>query len=97
MIQVSSGRASNARGHVTPRGRFVRLLSYHPAAVAAAILILASGFNMTSRAYAQPAESPADCVANCKAEAKQCIHNGSSEELCEYDDKMCQKACTESK
>lgn len=92
MIQVSSGRAG---GHITPRGRFVRLLSDHPVAAAAALLLLASGFNPASRAYAQAAQSPADCVEKCKADAKQCLHDGSSEELCDYDSKLCQKACGE--
>ena len=53
MIEVSSGRASDAEGHFSAGGRFVRLLSDRRIRVAAAILLLAGGFNITSRAYAQ--------------------------------------------
>jgi hypothetical protein len=94
MIEVSSGRASDAEGHFSAGRRFVRLLSDRRIRVAAAILLLAGGFNITSRAYAQDSAS---CVEKCKADEKQCLHNGSSEELCDYDSKACQKACNASK
>jgi len=94
MIKVSSGRASDAEGHFSAGGRFVRLLSDRRIRVAAAILLLAGGFNITSRAYAQDSAS---CVEKCKADEKQCLHDGSSEELCDYDSKACQKACSAGK
>lgn len=93
MKELSPGRAS-AGGQDTGRGWLVRLLSNQHIRVAAAILVLASGAMATRSAYAQDASS---CVEKCKAEEKQCLNNGSSEELCDYDFKGCQKACTESK
>jgi len=48
MIEVSSGRASDAEGHFSAGGRFVRLLSDRRIRVAAAILLLAGGFNITA-------------------------------------------------
>ncbi len=47
MIEVSSGRASDAEGQFSAGGRFVRLISDHRIRVAAAILLLAGGFNIT--------------------------------------------------
>ena len=88
MILVTARRASDAEGHINPLRRYVRLFS---------VSRIVSGFNITSRAYAQTTQSPADCVEKCKADEKQCLNNGSSEELCDYDSKACQKACTESK
>ena len=93
MIEVSSWRACDAEGHFSAGGRFVRLLSDHRIRVAAAILLLAGGLTITGRAYAQ---DTASCVEKCKADEKQCIHDGSSEELCDYDSKGCQKACSAS-
>ena len=92
MKEVSSGRASNAGEQLSTRRRFARQLAAHRVEVAAAFLLLAACFVATSYAYAQ-APSPAECIAKCKADEKQCLHNGSSEELCEYDSKTCQKAC----
>ncbi|MGO9236174.1 MAG: hypothetical protein ACLP4V_19650 [Methylocella sp.] len=94
MIEVSSRRASDAEGHFGAGGLFVRLFSDRRIRMAAAISLLAGGFNITGRAYAQDAAS---CVEKCKADEKQCLHNGSSEELCDYDSKACQKACNASK
>jgi hypothetical protein len=98
MIKVSSRRASDAEGQVKARAR--RLLSAHIIGAAAAIFVLAGGVTITSSAHAQAtqqAQSPADCVEKCKADEKQCLYNGSSEELCDYDSKGCQKACNERK
>jgi len=94
MIEVSPGSASDAGGQVTARGWLVRLLSDRHIRVAAAILMLGGGITITRSAYAQDSAS---CVEKCKADQKQCLHNGSSEELCEYDSKACQKACNQSK
>jgi hypothetical protein len=94
MIEVSPGRASDAREHVSARGWLVRLLSARHIKVAAAILILGGGFTTTRSAHAEDATA---CIEKCKADEKQCLYNGSSEELCEYDSKGCQKACSESK
>lgn len=94
MIEVSPGRASDAGEHVSARGWLVRLLSDRHVSVAAAILMLGGGFTVTRSAYAQDATS---CIEKCKADEKQCLYNGSSEELCEFDSKGCQKACSESK
>ena len=98
MIKVSSRRASDAEDQVNARTR--RLLSAHLIGAAAAIFVLAGGVTITRSAHAQAtqqAQSPADCVEKCKADQKQCLSNGSSEELCDYDSKGCQKACNESK
>jgi hypothetical protein len=96
MIEVSPGRASHAGEQITARGWLVRLLSdrHIRVGVAAAILMLGGGITMTRSAYAQ---DTASCIDKCKAEQKQCLHNGSSEELCEYDSKQCQKACSQGK
>jgi hypothetical protein len=97
MNLVGAWKASDAEGRSNPLRRYARLFSISRTVVAAAILISAIGLNITSRAYAQTTQSPADCVAKCKADEKQCLNNGSSEELCDYDSKACQRACTESK
>jgi hypothetical protein len=96
MIEVSSRRASDAEGYVTTGGWFVRLLSDHRirVAVAAAALMLAGGFTISRSAYAQDATN---CVEKCTTDEKQCLHDGASEEMCDYDKKQCQKTCGESK
>jgi hypothetical protein len=94
MIQFRSRRASDAGRQVIARGRFIRLFSDHLIGVAAAILLLAGGFNITGRAYAQ---NTASCVEKCTTDEKQCLHDGASEEMCDYDKKQCQKTCGESK
>jgi hypothetical protein len=91
MNQVSSGKASNADGQVNARQKVGRLLL-----AGAAILMLAGGFHVTSSTFAQ-AEDTASCVTNCKAEVPKCKDSGSSEELCDYDSKQCEKACSEKK
>jgi hypothetical protein len=94
---IRDGRASDADRPNSSRWRFVRGLSDHQIKLAAAILMLA-GFNVTAGAYAQTSqESVASCVEKCSGDEKQCIQNGSSEELCDYDFKMCKKACSENK
>jgi len=95
MNNISSGRASIAGFDAC--GLFVRLLSNHSIRVAAAVLMLAGGASVTSSAYAQSSEDAASCVEKCKADEKACLNNGSSEELCDYDSKGCQKACKEGK
>jgi len=92
MIQGYSERASNARRSSNTRRRFIRLLSDHPIPMAATVLMLAVCVNIPSKVYAQDAAS---CIDKCKSDEKVCIHNGSSEELCDYDSKQCQKACKE--
>ncbi|HTV33074.1 MAG TPA: hypothetical protein VME69_08220 [Methylocella sp.] len=57
----------------------------------AALTLFVGSVALLSPAHAQ--EDAASCVAKCKAEYKQCIHDGSSQELCDYDSKQCQKAC----
>lgn len=67
-------------------------------AKAAAFLITVAGclsFASMNRAHAQ--ESSVSCEEKCSVEQKQCLYNGSSEELCDYDYKMCTKACSEKK
>ena len=78
---ISSKRASGA----------LRLI-YGPGFMGsfAALALFMGGSALVSSAHAQDAAS---CVAKCKADEKQCIHDGSSEELCDYDSKQCQKAC----
>jgi hypothetical protein len=67
--------------------------------VKAAALLLAVGsclsFASLNRAHAQ--ESSVSCEEKCSIDQKQCLYNGSSEELCDYDYKMCKKACSEKK
>jgi hypothetical protein len=91
MNQVIFGRASDADGQAAARQKVKGLLLG-----GAAILMLAGGFNVSSSAFAQ-AQDAASCVEKCKAEEPKCRDNGSSEELCDYDSKQCQKACGESK
>ena len=92
MIQVNSGRASNAERPMNSR---LRLLSDHPITVAATVLMLAVCFNIPSKVYAQSSQDTASCIDKCKSDEKSCLHDGSSEELCDYDSKRCQKACSE--
>jgi hypothetical protein len=94
MIQVNSGQASGER-HGSSRWQFGLHIDCRLITVAA-ILTLAS-FNVTTRAYAQSEEDVASCVDKCSKDQKQCIYNQSSEELCDYDYKMCKKACNEKK
>lgn len=58
----------------------------------AALALFMGGSALVSSAHAQDAAS---CVAKCKSDERKCIHDGSSEELCEYDSKECQKACAQ--
>jgi len=97
MTQVSSGLASNNERPMNPRSGFVPLLSNHPITVAATVLMLAICFNFPSKVYAQSSQDSASCIEKCKSDEKTCLHNGSSEELCDYDSKQCQKACSEGK
>jgi hypothetical protein len=94
MIQINSERSSCAEKPMNLRLRFVHKLSDHPITVAATVLMLAVGFNFPSNAYAQDTTS---CIDKCKSDEKVCLHNGSSEELCDYDSKQCQRACSEGK
>ena len=66
-------------------------------AKAAALLLAVAGclyFAGMNRTHAQESVS---CEDKCSIEQKQCIHNQSSEELCDYDYKMCKKSCSETK
>ena len=64
--------------------------------IAAAFMFagFAGNLSLTTAAFAQQ-QSPADCAAKCDADEKQCLDNQSSEELCDYDKKMCKKACAQ--
>jgi len=68
---------------------FPRKLTRH-LPLAAAMLVMAGGYLAPRFAYAEDAAS---CIDKCKAEEKKCVHDGASEELCDYDSKNCQKAC----
>ncbi|GEM_PF-2407756 len=57
--------------------------------------MFAGSFTVTPRAFAEEKVSPADCAAKCDADEKKCLDAQSSEELCDYDKKMCKKACGE--
>ncbi|HTV33375.1 MAG TPA: hypothetical protein VME69_09805 [Methylocella sp.] len=92
MLQGNSKRVSKAKKSSNSHLRFIDLLSDHPIIMAATILMLAACFNIPSKVYAQDAAS---CIDKCKSDEKVCLHNGSSEELCDYDSKQCQKACKE--
>lgn len=80
---ISSKRASGA----------LRLI-YGPGFIGsfAALVLFMGGSALMGPAYAQDAAS---CIAKCKGDEKACLHAGSSEELCEYDSKECQKACAQ--
>jgi hypothetical protein len=94
MIQINSGRAGCTERPTNSRLRFVHLLSDYPITMAATILMLAVGFSIPSKVYAQASQDTASCIDKCKSDEKVCLHNGSSEELCDYDSKQCQKACS---
>jgi hypothetical protein len=83
MLPISSEGASS---------RSVRLLSGHRLKIAAAILMLGA-FNGVGGAYAQTNPDPAACTEKCKAEETKCLNAQGSEEMCDYDLKMCKKEC----
>lgn len=89
---IYSAPASHER-HRSSRLRFMWLLF---AIMAAPAVFAVTGFNVTTRAYAQEQDT-ASCEDKCSKDQKQCIYNESSEELCDYDYKMCKKACSEKK
>ncbi len=91
MINVSSGRASTS---LDACGPFARLFSNHSVRIAAAALMLAGTFGAAGSAHAQATQDTASCIEKCKADEKACLNAGSSEELCDYDSKNCQKACS---
>lgn len=95
MIRGNSGRASNSERSINSRLRFVHLLSDDPIAVAVTVLLLAVCFNIPGKVYAQSSQDTASCVEKCKSDEKTCLNNGSSEELCDYDSKQCQRTCSE--
>jgi len=66
-----------------------------PAKAAVLIFAVAGCLNFASMNRARAQE--VSCEEKCSIEQKQCIYNQSSEELCDYDYKMCKKACSEKK
>jgi len=66
--------------------------------MAIAILAFAGCLNFASldRARAQEAQTMS-CEDKCTHQKKVCLYNGSSPELCDYDYKVCVKACSEQK
>jgi hypothetical protein len=68
-----------------------------PAKAAALLLSVAGCLYFASMDRARAQESSVSCEEKCSIDQKQCIYNGSSEELCDYDYKMCKKACSEKK
>jgi hypothetical protein len=99
MLQLRSWDANE----VTPRDDMPRW-SFWPLSdrrmklVAAALMFagFAGNVNLTTSAFAQGGQqSVAECSAKCDADEKQCLDNQSSEELCDYDKKMCKKACAQ--
>jgi hypothetical protein len=97
MIDINSGQAARAERPRNSRSRFVHRLSEHPITVIATVLMLVVGFGIPNKVYAQASQDTASCIDKCKSDEKGCLHNGSSEELCEYDSKQCQKTCSEGK
>jgi hypothetical protein len=93
MIQVNSGGANGASA------RTIRPLLAHQIRMAAAILMFAGlmfagCLKVIPSAFAQTSqETQAECTAKCDADEKKCLDAQSSEELCDYDKKMCKKAC----
>jgi hypothetical protein len=93
MIQVSSGGAHDTSA------RTILPLPIRQIRMAAAILmyaglICAGSLNPTASAFAQTSQqTQAECTAKCDADEKKCLDAQSSEELCDYDKKMCKKAC----
>jgi hypothetical protein len=61
--------------------------------VAAALMFagFSGNFHLTTAAFAQ--QSQAECLAKCDADEQKCLDAQSSEEMCDYDKKMCKKAC----
>ncbi len=68
-----------------------------PAKAAALMFAVAGCLNFAAVDRARAQESSPSCEEKCSIEQKQCIYNQSSEELCDYDYKMCKKACAEKK
>lgn len=66
-----------------------------PAKAAALLLAVAGCLYFASMDRTRAQESSVSCEEKCSIDQKQCIYNGSSEELCDYDYKMCKKACSE--
>ncbi|MCI0465603.1 MAG: hypothetical protein L0Y57_01125 [Beijerinckiaceae bacterium] len=95
MIQVSA----EGTGFATSRGSALRklgqLLSVPHIKAAGAVLMFAGCLSLANSAQAQaPAEEPAmSCSDKCTYEQKKCLAQLSTEELCEYDYKQCEKAC----
>jgi hypothetical protein len=90
MIYVSSGGAQDAsprtiRPFLSPKIRIAAAI------LMSAALMFAGSLSVTKSAFAQ--ESEADCVKKCEADEAACLNAQSSEELCDYDKKMCIKAC----
>jgi hypothetical protein len=92
MINVSFEAASNICDRESVPRSCVRLVLDHPTWAAITFLAFVCCLNFVSvdRASAQEAQA---CEEKCKIEQKQCLNNGSSEELCEYDYNQCVKAC----
>lgn len=57
--------------------------------------LFAGGLSVTTSVVAKAQESSAECMKKCKADERNCLDAQSSEELCDYDRKMCEKACEE--
>lgn len=68
-----------------------------PAKAALFIFAVAGCLSFAAIDRARAQESSVSCEEKCSTDEKQCIYNGSSEELCDYDYKMCKKACAEKK
>lgn len=80
---------------VNARWRFDGLFSDHPVMMTVAFLMLASCLNITTSAQAQtpPDAQSATCHENCAKEQAKCPELQTSEEMCDYDFKQCEKAC----
>jgi hypothetical protein len=63
----------------------------------AAVLIFAVAGCVTFASIDRARAQEVSCEEKCSTDEKQCLYNGSSEELCDYDYKMCKKACSEKK
>ncbi|MCI0734830.1 MAG: hypothetical protein L0Y50_00895 [Beijerinckiaceae bacterium] len=95
MIQVSAEGANIATSRGSAFRRFAHLLSAPQIRAAGAILLFAGCLNLANSAQAQtPTEEPAmSCSDKCTHEQKKCLAALSTEELCEYDYKQCEKVC----
>jgi flagellar basal body-associated protein FliL len=97
MINDSFETASNNCNRESTSRRRVRLVLLQVWVVIAILAVVGYlNFASADRARAQEAETMS-CKEKCTHQEKVCLYNGGSEEMCDYDYKVCKKACDEQK